>query len=73
MDRKEFIKTCGFACLGAGTLSFLLQSCAGSKMVTAQINGDNIIIPLTEFEQIKDNVKSYRKYLVVPYKDILVK
>lgn len=65
MDRKEFIKSCGFACLGATTLGVLLQSCAGSKMITANISGENIIVPLTEFEVVKNNKKSYRKYVVV--------
>lgn len=65
MDRKEFIKTCGFACLGASTLGLLLQSCAGSKIISAQILGENIIVPLTNFEVIKNNEKSFRKYVVV--------
>jgi Rieske Fe-S protein len=65
MNRKQFIKTCGFTCLGTSTFGFLLQSCTGSKIVTAQINGDNIIVPLTQFEQIKDRVKSYRRFLVI--------
>lgn len=65
MDRKEFIKTCGFACIGASTLGVLLQSCSGSKMITAQIIGENMIVPLTEFEIIKNNQKSFRKYIVL--------
>jgi Rieske Fe-S protein len=65
MNRKDFIKTCGFACLGTSTLGILLQSCTGSKVVMGQINGDNIVVPLTQFEQVKGNVKSYRKFLVI--------
>lgn len=65
MDRKEFIKTCGFACLGTITLGLLLQSCAGSKIISAQILGDNIIVPLSDFEVTKNNTKSFRKHLVI--------
>jgi Rieske Fe-S protein len=65
MDRKEFIKACGFACIAGGTLSVLLQGCTGSKILTTQLDGDSINIPVAEFEIMKDNVKSYRKYIVV--------
>ena len=64
MDRKEFIKTCG-SCLGATTFSMLLESCAGSKMITAKITGDNLIVPLTNFEVIKNNKTSFRRYIIV--------
>ncbi|MES2797968.1 MAG: Rieske (2Fe-2S) protein [Bacteroidota bacterium] len=65
MQRAEFIKSCGLACLGAVTLSPFLQSCAGTKIITAQIAGDNIMVPLIEFEEIKKEKKSIRKYIVV--------
>lgn len=65
MDKKEFIKTCGFACLGAFTLGVLLQSCAGSKMISALISGEYILVPLADFEVVKNNEKSFRKYVVV--------
>lgn len=65
MNRKEFIKTCGFACVGAGTLSLLLQSCAAPKMVTAKIAGDDIVVPLKDFEISKGGQVSFRKYVVI--------
>ncbi len=65
MDRKEFIKTCGFACLGAVTFGLFLPSCTGSKIISAQILGENIIVPIAEFEVTKNNTKSFRKYLVI--------
>jgi Rieske Fe-S protein len=65
MNRNEFIKTCGLACIGATALSTLLQSCVNSKMITAQIIGDNIMVPLLDFEVIKKDKKSFRKYLLV--------
>ncbi len=65
MHRKEFIKTCGYACLGVSAIGILLQSCAGSKIIAAPIVGENIVVPLSDFEVLKNNVKSFRKYIVV--------
>jgi Rieske Fe-S protein len=65
MDRKEFIKTCGFACLTAAPLSLFIQSCAGSKMITAQITGENIVFPLTDFEVMKKKVKTFRNFIII--------
>jgi Rieske Fe-S protein len=65
MNRKEFIKNCGFACMSAGTLGVLLQSCVGSKIISATISGDNIILPLADFEVLQKNEKSFRKYIIV--------
>ncbi len=65
MNRKEFIKSCGYACLGTGALGLLLQSCTVSKTITAQISGEKIIVPLADFEIIKKTEKSFRKYIIV--------
>jgi len=65
MDRMEFIKTCGYACLGVSSVGFLLQSCTSSKMISAQISGEHILVPLSVFELIKNNVKTFRKYIIV--------
>lgn len=61
MERKEFIKTCGFACLGATLFSPLLQGCVSTKNISAIIDGENLIVPLSTFE--KDGKQL--KYLVV--------
>lgn len=61
MDRKEFIKTCGFACFGASAATVLLQSCVSSKNVTASISGENIIVPKSDFA----NKGEYLKYVIV--------
>lgn len=58
MDRKEFIKTCGFACLGGSTISLLLQSCASGKSVAALITGDNLVVPKSDFAK-KDTFHQY--------------
>lgn len=65
MDRKEFIKRCGFACISLNTISILLQSCANSKIISAEISDDKIMVPLANFEVMNKKEKLYRKYVVV--------
>lgn len=53
------------ACLTGSTMSALLTSCSGSRMVAGTIAGEDLIIPLSEFMQTKDGTTSYRNYLIV--------
>ncbi len=61
MKRKEFIKTCGYACLGATIIGTVLQSCVSTKTISANISGDNLIVPKTDFIKNED----YLKYVIV--------
>lgn len=65
MDRKEFIRTCGFACLGVVGAGILWPGCAGARLISAEISGDNMIVPIADFEINKKEVISYRNYVVV--------
>src|SRR5690606_30901658 len=49
--RKVFIKTCGYACLGATVFAPLMQGCVSSKTITAPIEGENLRIPISNFEK----------------------
>jgi nitrite reductase/ring-hydroxylating ferredoxin subunit len=49
MDRKEFVKTCGYACIGISTIGVLLKSCVSTKSISAIIIGDNLIVPKSDF------------------------
>lgn len=49
MDRKEFIKTCGFVCLGATLFVPLIQGCVATKNITANIEGENLFVSLSDF------------------------
>ena len=62
MERKEFIKTCGFACCGSIIAGLLLESCGSTKMISAEIQNTDLIVPISSF-LIKEN--KYRSYLVV--------
>jgi Rieske Fe-S protein len=65
VNRKEFIKTCCVACAGGSTMSVLLQGCAGTKMITANIEGSDLILQVSEFEFLKKDRIQFRKYVVV--------
>jgi Rieske Fe-S protein len=65
MDRKDFIKSCGFICLGGATMATILQSCAATKIVGAKILRDDLIVPLTSFKSTGGNKNNYKKYVVV--------
>lgn len=66
MDRKAFIKTCGFSCL-SGVMVSLVASCAAYKTVTGNIIKDYISIPLSVFETKNTKKKSLKKYVVVQH------
>jgi nitrite reductase/ring-hydroxylating ferredoxin subunit len=61
MNRKDFIKTCGYACLGTTVFAPLMQSCVSTKSITASIEGENLLVPISHFE----SDKKVLKYLVV--------
>ena len=65
MDRKQFLKTCGFGCFGGIIGVSLLQSCASSQLVSATIKDTDLLVSTADFE-IKNNQKTeYKKYLIV--------
>lgn len=65
MDRKYFLKTCGFACIGGIGMAGMLQSCNSTKQLTGKITGDDIIVPLRDFETRNGNNIYFKKYIVV--------
>lgn len=71
MDRKNFIKNCGFACLGGVVIASALQSCGITKQLSGQILGDNLVVPVSDFEIENGNNIYFKKYLVIQ-NDILL-
>jgi Rieske Fe-S protein len=59
MRRKEFIQTCGLACIGGGLISGFLQSCSPSKIVSGNIEGDQLVIPLKYFKSKSPSTNNY--------------
>lgn len=62
MQRKDFIKTCGLACLGGTILASMLEGCGSTKMINGVIVESDMVLPTTAF--LTGN-SSYRKYVVV--------
>ncbi len=64
MDRKEFIKTCGYTCLGALGLSNFLNSCKTVYVNTSAENG-KLKVMRSEFIEVKDGKTKVRDYVIV--------
>jgi cytochrome b6-f complex iron-sulfur subunit len=66
MDRKEFIKTCGFACLGTSALSTFLQSCISSNYYASHSLLENkLVIKKSAFTKEDKNQTTLRTYVLV--------
>lgn len=66
MHRKQFIKTCGFACLSITAISTLLQSCSSSNYFAHAIVASNqIIIKKSEFVKTNGKKSVERNYVLV--------
>lgn len=59
MNRKDFIKTCGFACMGGALLAPLLEGCTSTRFVSGVIAGSDLAIPVSAFSQKGDKHRSY--------------
>jgi nitrite reductase/ring-hydroxylating ferredoxin subunit len=66
MDRKHFIKQCGFACLGAVGASVLAQSCTGARQINASLKNNELQVPLSSFIiSSKEGQAQYKRYVIV--------
>ena len=65
MNRKDFLKTCGFGCLAGISTLTLLQSCSTSKILEKEIKGSDILVPLTDFEIENKGIIEYKKYVII--------
>jgi Rieske Fe-S protein len=64
MERKTFIKACGFACFGGGALAVsMLEGCSGSRIIAGTIDNSDLVVPETVF--VHGN--SFHKYVVVQH------
>lgn len=65
MDRRLFIRSCGYACLSGVAIATMFQSCTTTKIVSGTIDQTNLIIDITDFDLITKNEQGYRKYILV--------
>ncbi|HVM88027.1 MAG TPA: Rieske (2Fe-2S) protein [Puia sp.] len=67
MERKNFLKTCGFACLGGTAFLSMLESCGSAKIISGTIVESNLVVPVSSF-LLKEN--KFRKYVVVQHEKL---
>lgn len=66
MDRKEFIKTCGYVCLGGTALAALLQSCSSTNYFAESSLEENwILVKKDEFLKTEKEKITERKFVLV--------
>jgi Rieske Fe-S protein len=66
MKRKQFIRQCGFACLGVVGVSALAQSCAGSGQINAPLQNNQLQVALSFFIiSGKDKPVQYKRYVII--------
>lgn len=63
MNRKQFIKTCGYSCLALTGLPALLQACAPVKYIQPTV--ENNILKISKSEFLKENGHSKRQHVIV--------
>lgn len=65
MKRKEFIRQCGFACLGTMSLPILAGSCTTGKQVQTSIVDNKLQVPLSAFIASSNNgQEQYKRYVI---------
>ncbi len=66
MDRKTFIKTCGFACLSGSALVSFLESCASSNyFAISTLDRNQLVVKKSEFIKVGKTKQTLRKYVLV--------
>ncbi|MEO6670786.1 MAG: Rieske (2Fe-2S) protein [Ferruginibacter sp.] len=65
MNRRNFIKSGCIGCISGGLALSLLEGCGSTKIISAQIEGSDMIVPLADFEISKGKQKEHKKYLVL--------
>jgi nitrite reductase/ring-hydroxylating ferredoxin subunit len=65
MDRKDFLKTCGYACLSGIAISTLFTSCNTVSNLDAEPKNSIISIDEKEFQIVKKGVTSFRDYVLI--------
>ncbi len=63
MERRKFLKNCGWGCLSGSLLLALMESCNTSyPLVEGEIKDADLVLPVSSF---KDKKNAYKKYIVV--------
>jgi Rieske Fe-S protein len=63
MNRKEFITTCSYSCLGMLGVSVFLESCKSAKHV--QVTNENMQLKVARSEFVTGNNSKLRRHLII--------
>ena len=64
MERKDFILSCGYACLGILGFSSLLQSCSLGSFVLSQVEENRLTLSKSVFVMTNTKGTTYKKYII---------
>jgi Rieske Fe-S protein len=67
MERKEFLKTGGLACLGVTLLGIGFEGCGSSKMIAGTMDSSGLLVPLSSFD---NGNNTYRNYVIVQHEKL---
>lgn len=65
MDRKDFIKTCAYACLSGVAIATMVSSCTTTQHIDVPVSNATISLSEQSFVVEKKGKTSYRKYVVL--------
>lgn len=65
IDRRGFLKSCGYACIGGAAMTAILQSCAEGRFISGDIIGSDIVVNKADFQISKKGQITYRTNLII--------
>lgn len=65
MDRKEFLKSCGYTCLSVVGFAAILESCTTAKLIQTTSKNKLLTISRTEFIEVKKDKSKTRRHILV--------
>ena len=65
MERRNFIRKCGCATVGAAISASMLQSCGAVYYATSSLASNRITVARSEFIKIKKEKKTERKFVLI--------
>lgn len=70
MDRKEFITTCGNACLGIAAVAWLQSCVSANYYALATKSNKQLVVKRSEFIKTDKEKKTERKYILVKTEEL---
>ncbi len=65
MDRRGFLMSCGYVCIGGAAMAALLQSCADGRFITGELIDSDVYVNIADFQISKKGQITRRKNLII--------